>query len=161
MLIKKGCSMPPAITPAHVADFQDMLHLWERSVRATHHFLSEDDIAAMRPEVAAAFEAAEDIGLALRVTRDGEGPVTGFAGTMAGKLEMLFIDPEYAGRGLGKRLLTHAAAELAATAVDVNEDNPAALAFYRHMGFAVASRSALDSAGRPFPLLHLKLRPAA
>ncbi|KIA79267.1 hypothetical protein QR66_16915 [Chromobacterium piscinae] len=150
--------MSLAITSAHAADFQSMLRLWERSVRATHHFLSEDDIVAMRPEVAAAFEAAEYIGLALRVTRDDKGRVTGFAGTMAGKLEMLFIDPEYAGRGLGKRLLTHAVTELAATAVDVNEDNPAALAFYRRMGFAVASRSALDSAGRPFPLLHLKLR---
>ncbi|MEJ8675895.1 GNAT family N-acetyltransferase [Chromobacterium amazonense] len=157
--------MSLAITSAHAADFQSMLSLWERSVRATHHFLSEDDIVAMRPEVAAAFEAAEYIGLALRVTRDGKGRVTGFAGTMAGtmagKLEMLFIDPECAGRGLGKRLLTHAVTELAATAVDVNEDNPAALAFYRRMGFAVASRSALDSAGRPFPLLHLKLRQAA
>ena len=30
---------------------EQLARLWERSVRATHLFLSEDDIVAMRPEV--------------------------------------------------------------------------------------------------------------
>ena len=40
--------------------------------------------------------------------------------------------------------------------VDVNEQNPEAVAFYRRLGFEVEGRSALDSAGRPFPLLHMR-----
>ena len=43
-----------------------------------------------------------------------------------------------------------------ATLVDVNEDNKQAIDFYLHIGFIVESRSAVDSAGRPFPLLHLR-----
>ncbi|UTH74940.1 GNAT family N-acetyltransferase [Chromobacterium sp. IIBBL 290-4] len=149
--------MSIAIFRPEAADFPDMLSLWERSVRATHLFLSEDDIVALRPEVEAAFAAAESLGLVLRVTRDERGKATGFAGSMAGKLEMLFIEPACRGRGLGKALLTDAVTELAVSLVDVNADNPAALAFYRRMGFEEIGRSALDGAGRPFPLLHLAL----
>ncbi|MFU6774762.1 GNAT family N-acetyltransferase, partial [Pseudomonas aeruginosa] len=41
--------------------------------------------------------------------------------------------------------------------VDVNEQNPQACGFYRHYGFRQTGRSATDSAGRPFPLLHMSL----
>ena len=45
-------------------------------------------------------------------------------------------------------------------AVDVNEQNEAALGFYRSLGFELVGRSPTDSGGRPFPLLHQK-RPAS
>ena len=34
----------------------------------------------------------------------------------------------------------------------VNEQNPAAAGFYRHMGFAVYRRSELDEQGGPYPI---------
>ena len=43
--------------------------------------------------------------------------------------------------------------------VNVNEQNPAALGFYRHMGFVVTGRSAIDGQDRPFSLLHLCWKP--
>ena len=43
-----------------------------------------------------------------------------------------------------------------ALAVDVNEQNEAALRFYEALGFSVAGRSPPDAAGRPFPILHMK-----
>ena len=39
--------------------------------------------------------------------------------------------------------------------LDVNEQNPAALAFYTAKGFTQVGRSEVDGQGRPFPLLHL------
>ena len=41
--------------------------------------------------------------------------------------------------------------------LDVNEQNPQAVGFYEHEGFVVAGRSPVDDAGRPFPLLHMRL----
>jgi hypothetical protein len=41
--------------------------------------------------------------------------------------------------------------------VDVNEQNEQALGFYLRMGFEVEGRSELDSTGKPFPLLHMRL----
>ena len=39
----------------------------------------------------------------------------------------------------------------------MNEQNPQAAGFYEHMGFVVEGRSPVDDAGRPFPLLHMRL----
>ena len=46
---------------------------------------------------------------------------------------------------------------MSAHELDVNEQNPQALAFYQRMGFQVVGRSAVDGQGNPFPLLHMKL----
>lgn len=70
---------------------------------------------------------------------------------------MLFVRPEYRGRGCGRKLVEWAVARQGADSVDVNEQNPQAMGFYLRMGFAVAGRSETDDAGRPFPILHLRL----
>lgn len=74
------------------------------------------------------------------------------------KLEMLFVRPEARGQGIGKALVTHCVEHLGVRKVDVNEQNPQALGFYLRMGFKVKSRSALDSLGKPFPILHMELQ---
>lgn len=40
--------------------------------------------------------------------------------------------------------------------VTVNEQNPQAVGFYRHMGFSVYKRTDLDEAGDPYPLLYMR-----
>lgn len=127
-----------------------LARLWERSVCATHLFLSEDDIVAMRPEVREGLRAV----LQLAVAFDDGAPL-GFAGVADGKLEMLFVDDAARGRGIGSALLKHAVDRWGVHRLDVNEQNPAA-GFYEHESFRVASRSELDEAGRPFPLLHME-----
>ena len=42
------------VRPARAEDRERLLELWEHSVRATHHFLAEGDVAALRPLVAEA-----------------------------------------------------------------------------------------------------------
>jgi putative acetyltransferase len=43
----------------------------------------------------------------------------------------------------------------------VNEQNTAAVAFYKACGFVVEGRSELDETGRPYPLLHMRLEAPA
>ena len=124
--------------------------VWEASVRATHHFLTEADVVALRPEV---YEVLESVAQ-LAVVREGGAPVA-FAGAEGGVLEMLFAAPAARGCGVGKALLAHAVEDWGVHRLDVNEQNPAALGFYEHEGFFVAARSSADGAGRPFPTLHL------
>lgn len=126
--------------------------VWEASVRATHHFLTEADVVALRPEV---YEVLESVAQ-LAVVREGGAPVA-FAGAEGGVLEMLFAAPAARGCGVGKALLAHAVEDWGVHRLDVNEQNPAALGFYEHEGFFVAARSSADGAGRPFPTLHLAL----
>lgn len=127
--------------------------LWERSVRATHDFLTPEDIVFFRRMVREeALPAAE-----LYVIRDRRNGFAAFAGVESDKLEMLFVAPSERGKGLGRELVEHLIAHVGVRRVDVNEQNPAAAAFYARLGFRVASRSATDSTGRPYPLLHLTL----
>lgn len=143
-----------AIREGRPSDLDGLAALWERSVRATHDFLSENDITTLRPEVCRALAAP---GLWV-IERDGGA--AGFMILDGAMIEALFIDPDHRSGGLGTRLINHArrlCADARSLRVDVNEQNPAALAFYRARGFAVTGRSPLDGTGRPFPLLHLVL----
>ena len=142
------------VRPARVEDRDRLLAIWERSVRATHHFLQESDVVALRPLVAQ--ELADDT-LEWWVLVSAQENLIGFLGFATGTIEALFIDPGHHRQGAGRLLVAHAQ-ELAggALAVDVNEQNEAALQFYKALGFSVAGRSATDGAGRPFPILHMK-----
>ncbi len=72
-------------------------------------------------------------------------------------IEMLFVHPDFMGKGIGKSLLTYAIRQKGMTKVDVNEQNDKAVKFYISNGFVVTGRSELDSDGRPFPILHMSL----
>ncbi|NWL80663.1 GNAT family N-acetyltransferase [Pseudomonas taiwanensis] len=133
------------------ADRQRLIEVWEGAVRATHNFLSEDDIQFFKPLVRDAYLDAVQVAC----LRDAAGSITGFIGTDGEKVEMLFVDPALRGQGLGRRLMEHALA-LGARIVDVNEQNPQAVGFYLRLGFVQYDRSPVDGSGKPFPILHLR-----
>jgi putative acetyltransferase len=133
-------------------DFDTLTEVWEASVRATHSFLTEDNIQYFKPLVRKEFLPAVE----LRCVRDEDFRPIGFLGVANGKIEMLFIRPDMRGRGIGKQLLTYAVEEMNAREVDVNEQNEQAVGFYKRMGFAVVGRTDVDSMGKPFPLLQMK-----
>jgi len=85
----------------------------------------------------------------------------GFMGLSQSSIEALFLEPTYRRRGGGTRLIAHAQERCgAALAVDVNEANDAALAFYEALGFRAIGRSPLDETGRPHAVLHMRRDPA-
>ncbi len=142
------------IRPGGPADCHVLLDIWLRSVRATHHFLSEADIEFFVPLVRA-WLASDEPELWLLEAKSGE--VMGFMGLSGNKLEALFLAPEFQRRGGGRRLVQYARRLKGELTVDVNEQNPSACSFYESCGFVVEGRSELDATGRPFPLLHLRL----
>lgn len=130
-----------------------LTELWEASVRATHRFLTEEDIEKLIPFVKTGLHNIET----LIVAYDNSKP-TAFAGIDGHKIEMLFVLPDCFGKGLGKVLTILAIAQYGVHYVDVNEQNPQAAGFYRHIGFEVFERTELDEQGNPFPILKMKLR---
>ncbi|SDI30526.1 putative acetyltransferase [Pseudomonas flavescens] len=138
---------------AHDTDLPRLLAVWEDAVRATHDFLDESDIQVLKPLLRDHYLRP----LELHVVRDAQGTASGFCGCREDRVEMLFVAPEAHGQGIGSTLLRHAVVR-GARAVDVNEQNPRALGFYLGQGFEVVGRSPRDGGGRPFPILHLRLR---
>lgn len=134
-------------------DYPVLIKVWEASVRATHDFLAEEDLVALKPLILDHYFDA----VTLTCVRNNNGEITGFCGIHEGNIEMLFISPVARGTGIGALLTTHAIKSLGVNRVDVNEQNEQALGFYRHMGFVVIGRSPLDGQGKPYPLLHMQL----
>lgn len=62
----------------------------------------------------------------LIVAQDESGTPVGFMGVQENRLEMLFLDPETRGRGLGARLLCLGMEQYGVSELTVNEQNPAA-----------------------------------
>ncbi|WP_217876991.1 GNAT family N-acetyltransferase [Pseudoalteromonas shioyasakiensis] len=140
------------IHSVNAEDYPELLAVWENSVRATHDFITEDDIAFFKPIIIEqAFPS-----VTLKCIKDEHQVILGFIGVHECKIEMLFILNAAMGMGIGKTLLNYAVEQLAANKVDVNEQNPLAVGFYQHLGFKVASRSPLDDMGKPFPILHME-----
>ena len=131
---------------------ESLTQLWESSVRASHDFLSDADINSLKPYVREALKGIETL-----VVATDNGGYVAFMGLQERKIEMLFVSPEYFGKGIGRRLVDLAVNEYGAVYVDVNEQNPKAAGFYRHLGFAVFRRDAVDDQGNAFPILRMKL----
>lgn len=141
------------INPDRTDTLMDALTvLWEKSVRATHHFLAEEDIQALVPFVRTGLSGVGTLVVAF----DNLTPVA-FMGIDAGKIGMLFVAPACFGKGIGRKLAELGIARYGVRYVDVNEQNPQALGFYRRLGFEVFERTELDEQGNPFPLLKMEL----
>lgn len=141
------------VQTVRLEDLPRLAELWEASVRATHDFITESDIRVFRSLVRNALPE-----LTVFCVRDNNGAAVGFVGVSGERVEMLFVHPAYFGVGVGRRLMDHAVSTLGCTAVDVNEQNEQALGFYLKLGFEVTGRSERDGTGKPYPLLHLRLR---
>lgn len=167
------------------ADWPYLLCLWWRNVRATHGFVAEDYLRAIGAALPGVYlPAMERVRLAwlevapaegdgrdhapgageghfptgtVAVPRPSQGRLpAGFLGSVAQRVEMLFVEPGLRGRGIGTALLEDFGSRHPESLLDVNEQNTAARIFYARRGFEVVGRSPLDGAGQPYPLLHLR-----
>lgn len=129
-----------------------LLVIWESSVRATHHFLSDKEINEIKKYVPQALNGVAH----LVVAYNDENEPVAFMGINDQKLEMLFVDANQRGTGIGKALITYGIDNLDINELAVNEQNPGARGFYEHMGFKVVDRSEFDDQGNPYPILVMK-----
>jgi putative acetyltransferase len=132
-------------------DYETLAGIWERSVIATHSFLKEDDFFEIKAALIPDYFPNVDLYAIV-----DNGVYVGFIGLSPDSIEMLFIDSDLRGQGYGSALIEYAR-QRGATKVDVNEQNPSALDFYKAKGFRVIRRNDTDDACRPYPILHLSL----
>lgn len=129
-----------------------LINVWEASVRATHLFLSDDEINRIK-----AYVPQAPAGVAhLIIAEDENGAPIAFMGIENGTLEMLFVALKERGKGVGKRLILYGIEYCGVERLAVNEQNPQAKGFYERMGFQVYKRTERDEQGNPYPLLHMR-----
>ena len=131
---------------------QQLLEIWESSVKATHLFLSDSEIESIKKYVP---QALKEVPYLIIAENENETPIA-FMGIDKQKLEMLFVSNEQRGKGIGKRLIEYGIEIYSINELAVNEQNPFAKGFYEHMGFQVYKRSNYDEQGNYYPLLYMK-----
>ncbi len=131
-----------------------LLEVWEDSVRATHLFLSNEEIKNIKKYVP---KALERVSYLVIMKNENNMPIA-FMGIEDTKLEMLFIKNSERGKGLGKQLLNYGIENYNVNELAVNEQNSNAKEFYEHMGFKIYKRTEIDEQGNPYPILYMKLK---
>lgn len=138
------------IIKATPANYPEIMRVWESSVLATHHFLSQADFQLFKSII------PTDVLPVLDLYIIGEDSIAGVLGVSGENLEMLFIDAGARRKGYGEQMIRFAISELGVRKVDVNEQNDQAVGFYRKMGFIQTGRSEHDGFGKPYPVLHFE-----
>lgn len=130
-----------------------LLEVWENPVKATHLFLSDNEIEKIKEYVP---QALKEVAHLIVIENENDIPIA-FMGIEGTKLEMLFIKNSERRKGLGRQLLNYGIKNYNINELAVNEQNPNAKEFYEHLGFKVYKRTELDEQGNPYPILYMRL----
>lgn len=131
---------------------QDLLDVWEKSVRATHFFLSDNEVKNIKKYVPQALNAIAH----LLVAEDKAGKPIAFMEWRMGRLKC-FLLPRKKEAGAGEAEIHYGIENYGVERLAVNEQNPQAKGFYEHMGFQVYKRTDHDEQGNPYPLLYMSI----
>jgi putative acetyltransferase len=154
-IFKAGLTDMYTLETPKETDYPTLINIWESSVKATHHFLNDGDIEFFKKTISEhqMFELVH-----LTVVKDNSNSILGFMGVSNEELDMLFLHPRILRKGIGSMLMKHAIEDFKVKKVDVNEQNTGAVQFYGKFGFEVMSRSEVDGTGKPYPILHMRLK---
>lgn len=114
----------------------ELLEVWEDSVKKTHLFLSDKEIKHIKEY---ALQALAKVSHLIIIEDKNNVPIA-FMGIEDKKLEMSFIKNSERGKSVGKHLLNYEIKNYKINELTVNEKNPKAKEFYEHMGFKVYKR---------------------
>src|SRR5678816_324935 len=121
---------------------EQMIFVWEKSVRATHHFVTSEEVERLKELVKQIDFTSYSVHCLI-----SEDRVLGFLGVDDNVIESLFLDSDYMGQKLGTKLMDFALNTLKANKVNVNEQNSEAIKFYTKFGFKIYERTEKDSHG--------------
>lgn len=131
----------------------NLLEVWEDSVKATHTFLSKEEIKNIKEYVP---QAIKEVSHLVIIENEDNNPIA-FMEIENKKLEMLFVKNSEIKKGLGKKLINYGIENYNINELVVNEQNPNAKKFYEYMGFRMYKREKLDEQGNPYPIIYMKL----
>ncbi len=132
--------------PAHLAEMADLwIASWARA-------MPEIDFEARRPWLIGRLAELRDGGVRVRVAFSATGEAMGFVtiDPVTGWLDQIVVGPNFWGGGVAERLLADARAiSPGRIGLDVNADNPRAVAFYEKQGFVKVGEGANPRSGLP------------
>jgi putative acetyltransferase len=136
------------IRPATSADIPDLARIAAASYRASFLTIVGEEALAARSQTHFERRFAEQWP-SVSVVQLGNGCVAGFSQVREGKLDMLFVHPDFFGLGYGASLLADAE-NRGAKHLDCFRDNHAARRFYERHGWHIQGEFIQEFAGEEF-----------
>ena len=131
------------LRPYRHDDLEAVLDVWYRPSLIAHSFLSEEFLEAEQGQIAEEFLPGSETTVA-----EADGLVVGFLSLIGTEVGGIFVDPEYQGRGIGRRLMDHARRARPHLELAVFEDNLIGRRFYNAYGFLQVDRRIHAESGR-------------
>ena len=116
------------ISLASYKDHEEIIEVWEQSVKATFNFPNENYLQEIKSQLTSALE-----NIKVYVYRTKYGRIKGFVGLRGHKVEMLFIHPEYFGQDVEMQLTNFCLYSLHIDELNVKERDESALEFYKNL----------------------------
>lgn len=132
---------------------EQLVKVWENSVKETHLFLSNTEIEKIKQYIPQALKKVQHL---IVMENEKKIPIA-FIGVENKRIEMLFVSCQERGKGIGKKLVQYVISKYKVNELCVNEQNPQARGFYEYMGFKVYNRSEIDEQGNHYPILYMRL----
>lgn len=142
---------PITFRPWSPSDMEACMNIWRAGSDFAHPFLSAAELDADAILVRNIYMPATDITVA-----EQAGQVLGFIALSDNFIGALFVHPAHHRRGIGARLLDHAAQHHPTLIVEVYAANHSARDFYAETGFVETMGHLTDDQGRPHPLIRLQ-----
>ncbi|WP_127091197.1 GNAT family N-acetyltransferase [Aquabacter cavernae] len=131
--------------PAHLAAISD---LWVATWAKT---MPDIDFEARRPWFHGHLDTLQAGGAEVHVAQANGGEVAGFVAIHPGTgyLDQLAVAPAFWGKGAAEALMDTAKARASGgIQLDVNQDNPRAIAFYERLGLKIVAAATNPASGR-------------
>ena len=116
------------ISLANYKDHNEIVEVWEQSVRATFNFPNEKYLQEIKSQLSSALRHVK-----VYVYRTKGESIKGFVGLKGHKVEMLFIRPEYFGHDVEMQLTNFCIYSLHIYELNVKERDESALEFYKNL----------------------------
>lgn len=134
--------MKTEIRQYQAQDLNDLLSTWEKSSRLAHPFMAEDFFEKERYNIPNLYIPNTDTWV---VTVNNK--VIGFIALIGKEIGGLFVEPDFHGRGLGKKLVDKAKEIHGNLEVHVFKENAIGRNFYDRYGFEFADEKVWEETG--------------
>ncbi len=131
-------------------DLDSVLDVWYRASRLAHRFMTDEQLAQERTQIAEQWLPMADTSVA-----EVDGSVVGFLALIGNEVGAIFVDPERHREGIGRALMDHARTLHPILELEVFEGNELGRAFYAAYGFEQVGSSVHPITGQT--LLRLRL----
>lgn len=124
------------IRKADIEDFNILSEIWLEASLIAHHFIPETYWKAHKLKMQHVYLPMSEVYLA-----EHNQQICGFIALLDNQIAAIFVSPQHQEKGIGTRLIQYAQAIRTELKLNVYQENPKSVQFYKSLGFEILEES--------------------